>query len=208
METYIIQHYKEMLGIVAIIMTLVGFVPYIKSIYAGKTKPHVFSWVIWGISTFIVFLAQVNDKGGAGTWSIGVSGVITLFIAWLAYYRKGDIGITKGDWVCFITALGTIPLWYVTSNPLWAVIILIAVDLVGFIPTFRKAYIKPFEEQLLLFVIMTVRNIISIMALEHYSLTTILFQAVISAVSIVFIIMVWIRRAHVTDSLGNSTLHP
>jgi hypothetical protein len=51
---------------------------YIHSIQQGTTKPHVFSWVIWGSTTFVVFLAQLADKGGAGAWPIGVSGIITL----------------------------------------------------------------------------------------------------------------------------------
>lgn len=49
---------KLVLSVIAIVLTLVAFIPYIISILSGMTKPHVFSWVIWGITTFIVFLAQ------------------------------------------------------------------------------------------------------------------------------------------------------
>ena len=76
--------YKEIPSTVAIVLTLIAFFPYIRSIHQGKTKPHVFSWVIWGSTTFVVFLAQLADKGGAGAWPIGVSGVITLFVAFIA----------------------------------------------------------------------------------------------------------------------------
>ena len=64
----------------------------------------------------------------------------------------------------------------------------------GFGPTIRKAYIRPFEEQLLFFVIMSLRNLISISTLEHYSLTTVLFPAVIAGVCLIFILMVMHRR--------------
>ena len=67
--------YKELLSAAAIALTFVAFLPYIRSIKQGVTKPHVFSWVIWGSTTFIVFLAQLADKGGAGAWPIGVSGL-------------------------------------------------------------------------------------------------------------------------------------
>jgi uncharacterized protein with PQ loop repeat len=53
--------YKELLGMIAIALTLVAFLPYIRSIFRGKTRPHVFSWVIWGSTTFVVFLAQLAD---------------------------------------------------------------------------------------------------------------------------------------------------
>lgn len=186
--------YKELLSTLAIVLTILAFSPYIRSILRGKTKPHVFSWVIWGSTTFIVCLAQLADKGGVGAWPIGVSGIITLYVAFLAYSKKSDSTITKIDWLFFIMAMSSLPLWYFTSHPLWAVVILTTVDVLGFGPTFRKAYGRPFEEQLLFFVIMAIRNLISIAALEHYSTTTVLFPAVLAGACLIFILMVIVRR--------------
>ena len=186
---------KEFLSAIAIILTFIAFIPYIRSILQDKTKPHAFSWIIWASVTFIVFLAQLADKGGVGAWPIGVSGVITLYVAILAYLKKSDHMITKIDWLFFIIAMASLPFWYFTSNPLWAVVILTAVDILGFAPTFRKAYRYPYEEQLTFFVLITSRNLIAIMALEHYSLTTILFPAATALACILFIQMVMVRRA-------------
>jgi len=188
------QVVKEVLSVIAITLTFIAFIPYIRSILQGKTKPHAFSWIIWASVTFIVFLAQLADKGGVGAWPIGVSGLITLYVAVLAYIKKSDNMITKKDWLFFITAMTALPLWYFTSNPLWAVIILTTVDLLGFAPTFRKAYSRPYEEQLTFFALMASRNLIAIMALEHYSLTTILFPAATALACILFIQMVMLRR--------------
>ncbi|WP_431067175.1 hypothetical protein [Methylotuvimicrobium sp.] len=76
----------------------------------GATKPHVFSWVIWGTTTFVVFLAQLKNQGGAGAWPIGVSGILTIFIAILAFAKRGDVTITKTDWVFLVTASSFLPL--------------------------------------------------------------------------------------------------
>ena len=168
--------YKEILSAIAIALTFAAFVPYIRTIIGGTTKPHVFSWVIWGSTTFAVFLAQLEGKGGVGAWPIGVSGSITIFIAWLAYLKQADITITRTDWLFFISALSSLPLWYFTSDPLWAVVILTTVDVLGFGPTFRKAYSSPHSESLLFFALFAVRNILVILALEHYSVTTVLFD--------------------------------
>ncbi len=185
---------KEILSFIAIILTFIAFVPYIHSIRQNKTRPHVFSWIIWGSTTFVVFLAQLADKGGAGAWPIGVSGIVTLYIAALAYTKKADITITRTDWLFLTTALTALPLWYLTADPLWAVIILTTVDVLGFGPTFRKAYSHPLEEQLKLYVIVATRNLITILALEHYSLTTTLFPAALAAACMLFILMVVHRR--------------
>lgn len=186
--------YKQIFSAIAILITFVAFIPYIRSILKGKTRPHAFSWIIWASVTFIVFLAQIADKGGLGAWPIGISGIITLYVAMLAYSKKSDLTITKTDWLFFISALTAIPFWYFTSNPLWAVMILTTIDLLGFAPTFRKSYQYPYSEQLTFYAIIASRNILSIFALENYSLTTLLFPAATAFACILFIQMVSIRR--------------
>ena len=186
--------YKEFLSAVAIALTFIAFVPYIRSIRLGKTKPHVFSWLIWGGTTFTVFLAQLTDGGGIGAWPIGVSGVITLYVAALAYTKKSDSSITGMDWLFFTLAMSALPFWYFTANPLWAVLILTTVDILGFGPTVRKAYYYPFEEKLTFFALFVVRNVIVILALSYYSVTTVLFPAVVAVACLLLILMVMYRR--------------
>lgn len=186
--------YKEILSTVAIALTFIAFFPYIRSIIQGSVNPHVFSWVIWGTTTFVVFLAQLEDNGGVGAWPIGVSGGISIFIALLAYIKRADIAITKTDWVFFMSAMSSLPFWYFTSDPLWAVVILTTVDVIGFGPTARKSYIYPHSESLLFFALFTARNLIVITALENYSVTTVLFPAVIAAACMLLMTMITYRR--------------
>ena len=186
--------YKQLLGAIAIGLTIIAYYPYIRSIIQGKTKPHVFSWVIWGTSTCIVFLAQLADEGGAGAWVIGFSGIISIYVAYLAYIKKSDSSITRIDWIFFIVAMTSLPLWYLTSDPLWAVVILTTVDVLGFVPTFRRSYLNPFEDQLKFYVVMAVRNIVVVFALQNYSLTTVLFPATIAVMCLMFSLMVVYRR--------------
>ena len=178
----------------AIVLTFVAFVPYIRSILAGVTKPHVFSWIIWGTTTVIVFFAQLDAKGGIGAWPIGVSGAITTFIAILAFLKRSDISITRTDWVFFVAALASLPFWYFTSDPLWAVIVLTTVDLLGFGPTIRKAYAFPHQENIPFFLLFIARNTFALMALEHYSLATVLFPLSVSSACLFLLIMVSYRR--------------
>ena len=186
--------YKEVFSAVAIALTLSAFLPYIHAILQGTIKPHVFSWIIWGSTTFIVFLAQIEADAGVGAWPIGISGIITFYVAFLAYIKKSDTTITKKDWFFFVVAMTSLPFWYFSSDPLWAVLILTTVDIIGFGPTVRKAYIAPFEEQLTFFAIFTLRNFIVILALEHYSLTTVLFPAAVAVACLLLMSMVTFRR--------------
>lgn len=186
--------YKDLLSAIAIALTFLSFFPYIRSIMRGTTKPHVFSWIIWGSTTLVVFLAQLADGGGVGAWPIGFSGVVTIYVAGLAYAKKSDISITRTDWLFLLTAMTALPCWYLTSDPLWAVVILTVVDVIGFGPTFRKAYRRPFDEQLTFFALMAARNIVSAIALEHYSPTTLMFPLVLAGACAIFIALVLYRR--------------
>ena len=185
---------KELLSAAAIVLTFALFVPYIRSIHLGKTKPHVFSWVVWGLGTLIVFFAQLAGQGGLGAWPIGVSGVITSYIALLAYLKRADTHITRTDWLFFIAALSALPFWFLTSNPLWAVVTLTVVDVMGFGPTVRKAYYRPYEESARFFALSVARNLLVILALEYYSLTTALFPAVVGVACLLLVFMLIYRR--------------
>jgi len=179
---------------VAILLTFVAFMPYIRSIISGATKPHVFSWIIWGTTTFIVFFAQLEAKGGIGAWPIGVSGAITILIAFIAFFKKSDISITYTDWLFFSLALASLPFWYLSANPMWAVVILTLVDLLGFGPTIRKAYGFPHQENIAFFLLFTARNIFTLLALEKYSVTTVLFPLSVSIACILLVVLISYRR--------------
>jgi hypothetical protein len=193
---------KELLSAAGIALTFAIFVPYIRSIQQGRTKPHVFSWFIWASGTFVVFLAQLAGGGGLGAWPIGVSGLVTAYIAVLAYRRRTDRSITTSDWAFFVAALMALPAWFLTADPLWAVLILTGVDLAGFGPTFRSAYARPYDERPGFYLLGALRNLISILALEHYSLTTVLFPAAVGVACLMFVAMVISRRQMLTRRQG------
>ena len=92
-----LSYFREILSAVAIGLTLISFLPYIRSVKRGTTRPHIFSWIIWGSTTLVVFAAQLADGGGVGAWPIGVSGAVTIYVAGLAWTKKSDITITTAD---------------------------------------------------------------------------------------------------------------
>ncbi|MEY4641547.1 MAG: hypothetical protein RLZZ227_1541 [Pseudomonadota bacterium] len=184
------------MGLLSVALAIASFAPYVVQIRKGTMRPHVFSWLIWSISTAVVFFAQFASNGGAGAWSTGVSGVITMYVTWLAWSLCRDSVITRSDWIFLWAALASLPLWYITSDPLWAVVILTTIDVLGFGPTLRKLYAQPYEESALFYILFTVRSAISILALESLTLTTLLFPAaMVVACLIVCVMILWRRRA-------------
>ena len=109
-------------------------------------------------------------------------------------YQYKKIGLAV-----FSAALVSIPVWYFTSDPVWAVVILTAVDVMGFGPTIRKVYSLPYSESLVFFLIFAARDALVIAALENYTVTTMLFPAsiVISCLAVSMIVMV--RRKQLSN---------
>lgn len=186
--------WKQVLSGSAVALTFIAYAPYVWFILKGRTKPHVFSWVIWGVTTLLAGAAQLADGGGWGAWPICVSGLIAVSVAVLSWVKRGDATVTRADWAFLIAAAASIPAWLLTNNPLWASIILTVVDILGFGPSFRKAWTRPHEEGAGLFVLLTLRNALAVMALESYSMTTLVFPVLSGAANMVFVALIVIRR--------------
>ncbi len=188
-----IASHKIFLGTVSSVIAVVAYIPYFKDIFRGKTKPHIFSWFIWGLLGIITFIAQVVKGAGAGSWANGLTALICFTIAALSI-SHGEKQITLTDKLSFSGAILALILWFLTKNPLAAVILACAIDTLAYVPTFRKAYGKPFEETLPAFITTTIGIIISLFALEAYSPTTWLYPAVLATSNSIFIIMLITRR--------------
>ena len=191
---------KELISTLAMALTFVAFLPYIRSVVKGRVRPHMFSWIIWGLATSSVFFAQLADGAGAGAWPIGFSGLLTFLIGLLAYWKRADVTITRSDWVFFLSALASLPVWYLTSDPLWAVVILTGIDLLAYGPMLRKTWHQPWSESLTFMLLFSLRNYLVLFALEHYSLTTVLFPAATAVALSATVAMILWRRNRLSTS--------
>ena len=168
----------EIFGAVSVALLALSRVIYFKSIFRGETRPHAFSWLIWTALSGIGFAAQLSQGAGPGSWARGFSAVTCAMLAVLGYYR-GEKNITRGDWAALIIALGTIPLWIAVKTPVWSVIILCVLDTVGYLPTVRKSWDKPYSEASVTYFIASACALSSLFAIEHYNLSTWLYPALL-----------------------------
>lgn len=190
----------ELLGIIASTLGFIGFAPYIWNILRGKTRPHIFSWYLWALFNGIAGFAQLSDGGGAGAW-VNLSGcAFTLFIAVLATIKNGRKDIVRSDWYALWGAIAAIGIWLITQNPLWSVILITLIDMVAFYPTFRKGWLRPYEDMASVFSLSAIKHIIGIIALQNYTLTTWLFPASLVLTNIVFVAMILWRRSTIKNN--------
>ncbi|MCZ8343044.1 MAG: hypothetical protein O9301_08435 [Leptospira sp.] len=175
---------------IAVLLTLWGYAPYIWKIWKGTLKPHYFSWLIWGLTTCIVFVAQWSENGGLGSYPTGVPGVLTLVVAIYCWQHRKSTILKPFDWFILILTLVSVPIWCLLADPLYSVILLTVMDVLGFMPSFRKASEDPYADSLSFYFLFFVRNFISILALEVKNLTTLVFPFFVGLFCLVFVFWV------------------
>jgi len=184
---------KNIIGIIAIVLTFIAYAPYFRDLLKGKTKPHIFSWFIWAIVTSIIYALQVSAGAGLGSLVTLAVAVISLLIFILGF-KNGNKNIKKIDIVFLVLALLAIPLWLVIDQPVLSIILLSIIDMLGFAPTVRKSWDDPYSETLSLYTITTFRHGLSIFALANYNIVTLLFPTTWVIANALFSIMLIVRR--------------
>jgi len=184
---------QAFLGFTAVAIGIFSYLPYFRDVFAGKTKPHAFSWFIWGLLTGIAFFAQLHDNAGPGAWATGITAVVCLAMAALAL-KVGRQNIAPVDWLFLAGALVALALWAITKNPLGSVVLVTLIDAMAYIPTFRKSFHKPQEETLITYSLAALKFAIAVAALDKFSLVTVLYPLSLVITNTIFVSMVLVRR--------------
>ncbi len=181
---------------IATIITVVAFFPYLRDIFLLKTKPHAYTWLIWIITngTAVVGIWYGGGGWGALNLTIGMLFVVAVFLFSLKYGTKN---ITIGDSVILIAALCAIFVWWQLDKPLISVIMVSAIDVIGYIPSFRKSYQEPWSETLISWIAFSVSNIFALLALSQYNLLTVTYLVAISTANILLFLFCFFRRQFV-----------
>ena len=187
------MNYKILLSLIAVVLTFVGYVPYIRDVLKKKTTPHTFTWLIWTLVGLIAYALQVVGGAGVGSWALLTASVVCLAIFILSL-RIGKKDITRSDLFFLILALVALFLWLVVKQPVWSVVLATVVEILGFAPTVRKSWSKPHSETLFTYEIAALRHGISILALQQFNILTVLYPAAWTIANIFFVAFLYWRR--------------
>jgi hypothetical protein len=189
---------KTIIAVISVAMTLFGYYFYFKDIFAGKTKPHAYSWLVWGLLTAIAFFGQISAGAGAGAWVTATTAVVSFVIVGLAVQR-GEKNVTKGDQINLIGCFIAILLWLVTSTPLLSMLLITLIDFLGFLPTIRKSIHKPHEETLILYVFAGAKFALAMFALDNFSVITALYPMSLVMANWLFVVMLVVQRRRLEE---------
>jgi len=159
---------KEAIGAVAVILTFVAYIPYYGDILKGKTRPHIYSWSLWGLLTVLLVALQIRGGAGPAVWVTAAAGLLCIGVVILSL-RNGRKDITVSDTAVAVLSLAAIFFWLIVDQPTVSIILVIAADMLAFIPTVRKSYDQPYSETLSLYVTNALRFGLALLAVAHYT---------------------------------------
>lgn len=180
-------------ALIASIVSFTNFIYYVFTIFKGKTKPHLYTWLAWGIITLIIAIIQTLEGETYGAWLAYTVAAVSLARAALAI-PYGEKNITKSDrfslLVCFVSTV----FWLVFKQPVVSVLLLTTIDLVAYYPTFRKSWYKPYEEPVISHFVFGLTYTLGIIAIDDYSFTTATYHIAVAAFSYMFVVYALMRR--------------
>lgn len=188
-------NYKAIFGVLAVVLTFVAYFPYLRSILKGQTRPHMYSWLVWFIDAAIIFILQLTNNAGPGAYVTLAAALMCLFVLILSF-SKGTKDIKTIDKVFLASALLALVLWWFAKQPLVSAVLITCVDLLGFVPTIRKAWKAPDSETPIFYCINSLRFVFAIAALRQLSTINAIYPITWLVANGLFAVVLFVRRKH------------
>lgn len=194
---------KELLSLLGMFLAVYCLLPYYRGIFAGTNKPHIYSWIIFAIITGIAAAVQFAEGAGPGKWVLALNAFMCLTIVLLSL-RYGEKDIRHSDKIALALALLAIPVWLLTNNPLWAVLMAMGIEVFACYPTLRKSWGKPHEEVAQTWFLSSCMFAVSVMALERISFVTAAYPAFVALINFMMVVMLLWRRRVMASAPGGA----
>lgn len=181
-------------SILWVTLQIFAFSIYVGSIFRGKTKPHLYTWLLWWILWTIVTIVQITNDAG---WAILISALMAgcnLTLAGLSL-KYGETFLTKRDKYLLLAALLTIILWQISSNDLIAITLVCVIDAIAFYFTFKKSYKKPYDEKLSSYILWTLQFVSFALAVDNPTPTNLLYPVFLATIELIFVFFLIWRRS-------------
>lgn len=158
---------QHVLSMISGLIMLVAFIPYIRAILRGETKPSKASWLIWAtldIITFAGMYASHTVNGQIVGTMLGAASVAILAL------KLGKPGWTMLDKICIACAVLAIVLWRIFDSPIVGLSTSLIATLVAGFPTFANAWRKPEEEDKLAWVLYWLSCVFAVAAIPSWTM--------------------------------------
>lgn len=180
---------------IIVAISLYGYVVYGVETKRKTLRPRAATWLIWAILGTCVSYLQLKHGAGLGAVVTIVAAGANYVLAGMAWHY-GHKNIHPIDILSSLAAVGVLILWATASDEVTTVFATLTY-LFGFLPTYERAWRKPYDENITPFITNTLKYALSLLVIGHYAVETALYPAILAIFNAVFLTMVLIRRRQV-----------
>lgn len=169
------------------ILTILGYIPYLRAIVRKETQPVLTTWVIWATLDTIALAAMiVKDTTNGSIISAAVG-------SWVVVALTLKYGVIRWAWVdgvCFVGALFGIGLIF--GSPRWALQVTLASILVSAVPTFFSTWQDPNRENKAAWIIYFFACVVAVLSIRKWTMEDAAQPIVFLVVSLVMLVLLLI----------------
>lgn len=174
----------EHLVFVGAVVYLIGVFSCIKEVLSGKAKPNKVTWLLWSITPLIATVAAITDGVGWSVLPVFMAGFgpLLIFIASFAnpnsYWK-----LNKFDYLCGFWSILAMIFWFITKEPVIAIIFSIISDGFASFPTLVKAWKHPETETTVVYLTSLFNTLTSFSAIKTWSFSSYAFPVYLVVVN-------------------------
>ena len=180
-------------GITAGALQAVAYLPYIRDILAGSTRPHRGTWAIWCTLSCI---ALVSQRANGASWSLVLTAAQaagTVVVIALAF-RRGVGGTSRVEIAMLAIALMGLVGWYVAGNPTVATVCVVVADAIAVGMMVPKTYVDPYSETLSSYWLALASGAFGLLAVGSLDVGLLIYPAYIMCADMILVAVMVTRR--------------
>jgi hypothetical protein len=175
--------------IVAIAIRVGAGAQYTWGVYKGRARPNAVTWLLWGITPLIAFVAQIHHGAGPESAVTLVLAIGPLVVAGVTVLRDRTASqLTPLTTTCAAFAVVGLILWQVTKNPVLAIAFCIIADAFATVPTLAKAYRDPRSEYATPYYLSVSSMVVTLYAVETWTFTTYAFPLYMLIINVILFV--------------------
>lgn len=168
-----------------------GIFFYIRDTIRGKTKPNKITWLMWAIAPMIATAAALSDGVRWAVLPVFMAGFMPLLVFISSFVNpKSYWKLEVFDYICGTCSILALVLWWITKEPLIAIIFSIISDGFAAAPTIIKSWKYPETESIEAYTTGLFNSLTSFFALKKFSISELAFPIYLTITSLILIIAV------------------
>jgi len=184
---------KEIFAVIGATIAIVSTVPYLIDIVRGKTKPNIVTWLTWTMLTAISGAAALVAGEPKTAALLFADSVCTGLVVVLGL-KYGTAKFSRFDIICQVSALLGLVFWLVFNSPTIGIVVPLAIDFIGMLPTLRHAWLKPGEETWQTFILGVVAPAFTLLSLTRLNIASLAFPLYLFLANGAVTLVIIIRR--------------